>query len=252
MARSRRLGAEVWLYRSMSDSVYTMISHGQFERAEALLDELDPLELPDLERTTTRFNRLQVQILRGGSPELLEEATEVASSFDGASDPQMLSLSSGLKATVSLLKGDHGAAFDMTIDDTTPWGFILMMFSALALRDIERVEQAMAAIEEHGVEGRLTRAYRVMAAAGTLAIQGDPEAAAAAFVEALGAWKRIANPLEVVWYQALFCMLVGRDHPEARRAGTEALQWIRSKGAYYLEELWADWLPIEEAASETA
>ena len=252
MARSRRLGAEIWLYRSMNDSVGTMIAHGEFDRAEALLDELELVELPDLERTTTRFNRLQIQILRGGSPELLEEAMEVASAFDGTSDTQMLSITTVLKATVSLLKGNHRAAFDMTIGDTTPSGFLLMMFSALALGDLERVEQAMAAIEEHGVRGRLTRAYRMIAAAGALVIQGDSEAAAAAFVEAIDSWERVVNPMDVVLYQAVACMLLGRDHPEGRRVGLESLGWIRSKGAHYLEELWAEWLPIEEAASETA
>jgi len=110
----------------------------------------------------------------------------------------------------------------------------------------------MAAIEEHGVEGRLTRAYRMIAAAGALAIQGDSEAAAAAFVEAIDSWERVVNPMDVVRYQAVACMLLGRDHPEGRRVGLESLGWIRSKGARYLEELWAEWLPIEEAARETA
>ena len=110
----------------------------------------------------------------------------------------------------------------------------------------------MAAIEEHGVEGRLTRAIRMIATAGTLAIEGDSEAAAAAFVEALDFWKRVVNPMDVVECQALACMLLGRDHPEGHRAGLDALQWIRSKGAHYLEELWADWLPVEGATSEIA
>jgi hypothetical protein len=198
-----------------------------------------------------RFNRLQIQVLRGGAPELLGEAREAASSLDGTSDPQMKSLSTNLKATASLWEGDYEATFEMSIGDTTPWGFLLMMSSALALRDLERVAQAMAAIEQHGVEGRLTRTYRKIAAAGALAIQGD-SAAAAAFVEALDLWKRVSWPLGVVAYQALACMLLGRDDPVGRRFGLEALQWIRSKGAHHLEQLWGDWLPIDDAVSETA
>jgi len=252
MARSRRLGAEVWLYRSVSDSIDTMIGHGEFERAEALLDEFDSSELPEMERAVMRFNRLQIQILRGGSAELLDEAKQVASSLVGTSDPQMKSLSANLKATTSLLKGDYEATFDMIISDTTPWGFSLMMFTALALRDVERVEQAMAAIEQHGVEGRLTKTYRMFAAAGALAIRGDSAAAAVVLVEALDIWRRLESPFGVAAYQALACMLIGRDQPAGRRFGLEALEWIRSKGAHHLEELWADWLPIDDVASESA
>ena len=252
LARSRRLGAEGWLYRAATDAIDAMVSHGEFERAEALLAEFGSSEVPDMERAAMQFNRLQIQILRGGSPELFDEASEAVSTLDGTSDPQMKSLLANLKATISLWKGGYEATFDMTIGDETPWGFLLMMFSALALRDLERVAQAMAAIEEHGVEGRLTRTYRKIAAAGTLAIQEDSAVAGVAFVEALDLWKRVASPLGVVAYQALACMLLGRDDPAGRRAGLEALQWIRSKGAYHLEQLWADWLPIDDAASDTA
>jgi len=252
LARSRRLGAESFLYRAVTDAIDMMISHGEFERAEALLDEFGSSEVPDIERARMQFNRLQIQILRGGSPELLDQAREVVSTLDGTSDPQMKSLSNNLKATTSLWEGDYEATFEMTIGDTTPWGFLLMMFSALALRDLERVARAMAAIEQHGVEGRLTRTYRKIAAAGTLAIQGDSAAAGAAFVEALDLWKRLNTPLGVVAYQALACMLLGRDDPVGRRAGLEAQHWIRTKGAYHLEQLWADWLPIVDAVSESA
>jgi hypothetical protein len=128
-----------------------------------------------------------------------------------------------------------------------------MMTTAMALRDPVRIQRAVATAEEHGMaEGRLNRALRMIGSAAIAAIEGDIATAAAGFVEALELLERIVEPLTYVEFQTLFCMLVGADHPQARAAGLEALDWVRHHGAHHFEQLWAERFPLDVAASETA
>ena len=250
MARSRRLGAEVWIYRSMSDSVGNLIFHGEFDRAAALLDELGELDLPELETVSARFNRLQLEILRGGSPQLLGETMEAASAFEGSPDRQIQSFSALFKAIARILQGRYEDAFDEVVDDGSPYALVITVFTALAAKDPVRVGRAIQSVNEHGLRGRLTDALQSISAAGDRALRGEKEPAA--FVEALDLLDRVVYPLDMAAFRSAASMLLGSDHPEGRRIGVEALDWIRQTGAIYLEELWGDWLPIERASSETA
>ncbi len=65
-------------------------------------------------------------------------------------------------------------------------------------------------------------------------------------------FERIGLPLDIAGFQAAFYKLVGPDHPDARRAGTAAGDWIRAVGTHHLRTVLADGLPTNAAASETA
>ena len=253
MARSRRLGAAVWTQRAIVDTAEIKAGFGLLDTAASLLDELDAESLPDVERFQTRVVRYWIETMRGQRPGAVDDLREAASFGKDSSDPQMRSIFEGYRALVDALAGEWASAFDYAANDRSVVGFVRMMTIAMALRDPVRIDQAVASAEEHGMpEGRLNRALRMVAAAAIAAINDDIPTASTGFVEALNLLERIVDPLTFVEFQTLFCMLVGADHPRARAAGQEALEWVRHHGAHHFEDLWAERFPLEVAASETA
>jgi class 3 adenylate cyclase len=252
IARSRRFGAAAWLNRALWGAALALIDHGDLPGAEEKLDELESFELNDFEAWMVRYIRALIAALREGTAEHLREVWEAASVWDDSTDAQLQGYANGFKAGAKLLEGDPSAALEHALLASSPGSALDATFCALALEDPTAIERARAHVEAVGDGGRVARACGMLLDAGSQAIGGDPAGAAAGFIDAIDLLERIADPFWVVTARALFSGLVGDAHPEAQRSGTEALRWLRGAGIRRFEVVWADWLPSEAIASDSA
>jgi len=248
LGRVRRLGAPAWLNRATGDMAHASVAHGDLDRALALAEELQSLAVSDLERGTAAHLLALIRSLRG-EPGALEELHGLAGQWDGATDTQLRGYVASMKAGASMISGDFEGMYEWSLLDRSPTGFVLLMEAAIALWDRDLIRDAVEFIEEHGLEGRLSRAARRLRDA-AIAVQDGSEGAAIAMSDAVDEWCRHVDPLGKAFMRVVFCKAMP-DDDGARRAGVTGLQWLHDHGMTALVELAVDWVPedVEQAAS---
>ncbi|NNF10213.1 MAG: AAA family ATPase [Acidimicrobiia bacterium] len=252
---ARRVGDSARVYSGAGDNAVAKLNGGDLDGAANAIDGVDPEELNDTFRAWLGFWRAVIDFFRGDGA-ALTEAEGHLSFWDDSTDPQVIGISTGLKAWMSVWSGDYETAYERSLvaefDPPFPYRLHATIHSAAWLGDPDKVAEGIRRLAENPGRGRRIKGLRVMADAAFASLTGDTPEAVRLFEQAIDLWQEAATQLELTMLQATFAKMVGLDVPEARVAAEAAREWITTNGWVLLEGLLADGLPANETEAATA
>ncbi len=224
--RARSLGLREQFRWASWMSAWGSLALGEFDRALAIVAELEEADLVEFDLDSVLGARAVVAAYRGRPDEAarLREAEEAA--FPEISRPDFLSGRHVEKALILWLAGDSagayaeamtGAGFVPTIDAP-----VVAMRCALAMRDLGRARQAGSMVVAALDRGPAVDAIRRGLEAGLAALEGRREDAVVGYRAAATTLRALDDTLELAFCQLDHATLVGPADPEARAAAEEA------------------------------
>jgi class 3 adenylate cyclase/tetratricopeptide (TPR) repeat protein len=198
-----------------------------------------------------RYTRGLLEWLGGGTEEALAEARAGADAFVTMEEAQWSESGSDQLALLSLLSGDHRAAFDRALTVKllaaswmTPKETALS--AAMFMGEEEAFRQAVDSAAEYTIPGRKREAIELQIRAGNAVFEGDEHEAIVAFIRWIELLQNHFFTIHLQEARTLFALLVP-DAPESQEAADAAYRELSDAGAHHLLEVWKDAFPAQEA-----
>lgn len=173
--------------------------------------------------------------------------------FEASGDAQLQMHVGWGRATAALVRRDWETAFRTLIvpDTREPHGLTGSLYALARLGDASLLGDADRVIRKV-TPGPFRSCLIALLAAVRAGITDDREACAEAFGLLLPSYEEVGFHEDVAIAKATFAGLVGLDHPDARRAAEEVLDWIEAGGLWGLYEAFRDVLPERDAVQAAA
>ncbi len=155
------------------------------------------------------------------------------------------------RARLATFEGDLESAFAFAIDCPVPEAFSLALYAAAWRRDaadLERTQAAIASLPDGPYRSLLEKVARGAIAA----VDGDMGTARRLLMEAVETAGDVDHAFQAAYAAAVAASLLSPDDPDGARAAAEAAAFVDRSGAEALRAAWADILPTDHAAAETA
>ncbi len=252
LAVVKRLGHPAWTYRAGTDVASSHIDCGEYDRAAAMLDDLDTGDVPDPWGILIDGLRGRIDMARTGAEAGVDRWRGFLDHWGKLPDTQARYFSQALLAQAHIAAGNPEAGYEdaMAVEElfaeVYPLHLQVAVEAAAALRDSMRASRVAEDLGSVTGPGAFLEGLRLYAAAGVLALGGNTEEGAVAFTDALRRWESVARPVDVNTMRVNFARLVGLEHPQAAAAARAAQRWVDETGSYGLARLWADGLPPHE------
>ena len=200
---ARKAGDRLGETMGLANAAESAIDVGDFERADAVLAELEGRDLPDNSVAAVALDRALLAAYRGTHPAASEYLEGIASYMEGS---DMIPLKTWYLRTISfvrLLAGDLEGAYTSAVEAIEPdptgmnastaiWGGLQ---AALLQRDGAKVREMLEATS--ALRGPWIEAVRSTAEAGLSALEGRTAEATAGFQRAMQAWTALDLPLDL-------------------------------------------------------
>jgi tetratricopeptide (TPR) repeat protein len=232
---ARRLGNRGWLLNFLIGNAQSAIFIGDWDRTDQILAEVEEADPPDSLLVQKDSTRAFVQALRGDiatADALLAAIAPVRATADDPRAPWWKRLDEAIvHAFGGRLEEAYAAALDAAahgvgdpVQPSAEWATRV----ALWLGDAKRARAALQLHEALPDRGRMVSLMRLSLRAGVHALEGDRDAALAAYREALRSWHDLDIPFFLGLTSLEFATLVGPAQPEAAAAADEARAiWTR-------------------------
>jgi len=224
---------------------------GSFDEAIAVLREVDPGEesywRPFIEATIEWILWMQT-----GDGAHLRGARELNRQVLESHEPQYRSSAMDNEIGLAWLEGDLSSVLDLApqVEPVFPDQLFRHHAIAAALRldDPTRLRQAIGLIG--ATYGRRFEVLRLAGETALEVLEGDPDRAAARFVDLIGKLDEVESPRIAAEWRAIFAEVMP-DRPEAAVAAKEAHDWFSEVGAQgYLDiysHVWRQQLGVDAA-----
>jgi class 3 adenylate cyclase/predicted ATPase len=211
------------------------------EPLESVLAEAEELLAGDLEaidRTMLRFRMIMPAAFAGR--DVSSTIDELMSNREFLADPQVRQDLVWTRSLVAVARGDYPTAVELSagLAETHPQLGTIHMASLLSAvaGDVEAARRHYQRALELPVLGRIDEASRIGARASILAMEGRHVEAVPAYREALRAMRELGDVLGIGLVAMSMLKYLGRDNPEARAVGEEALAKFERMGSPRLVE----------------
>ena len=232
---AKRNGSRDMMTVMAANAVGNALRVGEWDSAAEILAELSATELAPPDRWLVDSIETLLDALRGRPFDAsLRKAEEYAATSD---EPQVMGQMRSIKGWLALLDGRFADAFDES------WGSLTvnpgnvgedLPVAGRAALWAERPDDVKAASEKlrsTGVHGRAINASLRTIEAGSAALAGRIEEAAASYREAIRQWRDLGAAFDLALCELDFVRFVGGENPDAKAAGEEAGAIFRRVGA---------------------
>lgn len=239
------------LVRMAASHAVNLAELGSFDEAIAVIREVDPGEesnwRPFIEATSEWILWIQT-----GDGAHLRGARELNRRVLESHEPQYRSSAMDTEIGLTWLEGDLSSVLDLApqVDPVFPDQLFRHHAIAAALRldDPTRLRQAISLIG--ATYGRRFDVLRLAGETALEVLEGDPDRAAARFVDLIGKLEEVESPRIAAEWRAIFAEVMP-NRPEAAVAAKEAHDWFTEVGAQgYLDlfsHVWRQQLGVDAA-----
>ncbi len=220
---------------------------GRFVEAQRVRDDVrDRFELPHHDLLWYELADAMARVERGDAA-AIPEAYDLAQRSLDDGNPQSRAAVPVTKARLDVIAGRFRIAYDevMSVPGTHrfPEHYAIAVVAASMGGDGERLEVVLDNLASSPGRGRMLGSTSSTVTGVLAALSGDTEGAVAAFTRALS-FRYLR--LDKARLQGLYATVVGRDVPDARRAGDEAFELLSEFGANAYLGLYAEGMPAAD------
>jgi hypothetical protein len=256
---ARRLGEPRQLAEVLTGRAFSFVWEFDWDGMDRMLAELDPEALSP-EVSTEYYDAIQTRQAMTGDPQGAVRLMEARwLEREGIGDAQQAGNLEGSKAGAAMWLQNYEEMFERAtkLELRTPYRLDIfwMMFAALQLRDLQRLERTRDEIDLCAFRGRVINLMGEATRGAIAVVEGRGDAAAEH-------WDTACELAEEVWPRGLAAMVwaeagryLGTDHPIGRERGRQAYVVMASAGVETVLDMFSEGLvaPGNEAArAETA
>jgi hypothetical protein len=230
---ARRYGFRVNEAFLISNVMDALVMQGDREAAEGLLAEVELEEMPDHLRSIVSPVAAELWAWQGDTSRAASEMDWRDTILAGSTSLQDRIANDVGRLVIGLVDGSHESVLegiDISIAEKQMFSnfFARAADAALWGRDEKRLGEILEMYERVGPRGPLCDNHRLTMRAGMAALEGNMEAAAQHFREAVRVWESLGCKVELALTQIGYLLATGDE--DARRAGTEAKEFFASWG----------------------
>ncbi|MDP9224556.1 MAG: hypothetical protein M3P18_12015, partial [Actinomycetota bacterium] len=216
-----------------SNACWGAFNTGDWDLAQALIAELDGVDLPDWARVKLGVNAAYVPAARGDFSDALARLADIQPLIAASTDPSWHADFFQAQSFLALAQGRTEEAYNdaLSASDADPRFTADAALPGVLLGRKDQMEAVVDRIDRAQVHNVLTGCARRMLVAGLAAVDGRTEHAAVLFGEAVTGWRELGNVVQLTLCELAFVRLIGSQDPDASAAATEARETLTRLGA---------------------